>query len=122
MMGAQDFTKKDPHLKKYMRIYLSKIMTVTSIMLILDGSGEALAKKDDIWTYLKEHAPEDYKALRGGLFGIAMNLPGRGEGNSQSEHTVQRGDLWDSTKRNPIRISFHNNTQPLRLASKVTVS
>ena len=78
VMGAQDFTKKDPHLKKYMRIYLSKIMTVTSIMLILDGSGEALAKKDDIWTYLKEHAPEDYKALRGGLFGIAMNLPGRG--------------------------------------------
>ena len=78
VMGAQDFTKKDPHLKKYMRIYLSKIMTVTSMMLILDGSGEALAKKDDIWTYLKEHAPEDYKALRGGLFGIAMNLPGRG--------------------------------------------
>ena len=27
---------------------------------------------------------------------------------------MQRGDLWDSTKRNPIRISFHNNTQPLR--------
>ena len=78
VMGAQDFTKKDPHLKKYMRIYLSKIMTVTSMMLILDGSGEALAKKDDIWAYLKEHAPEDYKALRGGLFGIAMNLPGRG--------------------------------------------
>ena len=78
VMGAQDFTKKDPHLKKYMRTYLSKIMTVTSMMLILDGSGEALAKKDDIWAYLKEHAPEDYKALRGGLFGIAMNLPGRG--------------------------------------------
>ena len=78
VMGAQDFTKKDPHLKKYMRIYLSKIMMVTSMMLILDGSKEALAKKADIWNYLKEHAPEDYKALRGGLLGIAMNLPGRG--------------------------------------------
>lgn len=77
VMGAQNFSDKDVHLQKYMRIYLSKIMTVTSMMLILDGSEEALAKKAEIWAYLKEHAPQDYKALRGGLFGIAMNLPGR---------------------------------------------
>lgn len=76
VMGTQDFTNKDPHLKKYMRIYLSKIMMVTSMMLILDGSEEALTKKKDIWEYLKEHAPEDYRALRGGLLGICMNLPG----------------------------------------------
>ncbi len=77
VMGAQDFSGKDPHLKKYMRIYLSKIMMVTSMMLILDGSEEAMKKKQDIWEYLKEHAPEDYRALRGGLLGLAMNLPGR---------------------------------------------
>ena len=37
VMGEQDFSTKDPHLKKYMLIYLSKIMMVTSMMLILDG-------------------------------------------------------------------------------------
>ena len=77
VMGAQDFSTKDPHLKKYMLIYLSKIMMVTSMMLILDGSEEALAKKADIWNYLKEHDAEDYKKLRAGLLGIAMNLPGK---------------------------------------------
>lgn len=77
VMGAQDFSQKDPHLQKYMRIYLSKIMTVTSMMLILDGSEEAMAKKKDVWEYLKKQAPEDYHALRNGLFGIAMNLPGK---------------------------------------------
>lgn len=77
VIGEQDFSTKDPHLKKYMLIYLSKIMMVTSMMLILDGSKEALAKKADIWAYLKEHDQEDYKKLRGGLLGILMNLPGR---------------------------------------------
>lgn len=77
VMGEQDFSTKDPHLKKYMLIYLSKIMMVTSMMLILDGSKEALAKKADIWAYLKEHDAEDYKKLRAGLLGILMNLPGR---------------------------------------------
>lgn len=77
VMGAQDFSQKDPHLQKYMRIYLSKIMTVTSMMLILDGSEEAMAKKKDVWEYLKKQAPDDYRALRNGLFGISMNLPGK---------------------------------------------
>ena len=77
VIGEQDFSTKDPHLKKYMLIYLSKIMMVTSMMLILDGSKEALAKKADIWAYLKEHDAEDYKKLRAGLLGILMNLPGR---------------------------------------------
>lgn len=77
VMGAQDFSQKDPHLQKYMRIYLSKIMTVTSMMLILDGSEEAMAKKKDVWEYLKKQSPDDYRALRNGLFGISMNLPGK---------------------------------------------
>ena len=47
-------------------------------LIVADPREIDLAKKADIWNYLKEHAPEDYKALRGGLLGIAMNLPGRG--------------------------------------------
>lgn len=77
VMAAQDFTGKDPHVKKYMTIYLAKIMLVTSMMLILDGSPEALAKKKDIWEYLKEKDESLYKKIHGGVIGIAMNLPGK---------------------------------------------
>lgn len=77
VMAATDFSDKSKRLKKYMEIYLSKIMTVTSIMLILSGTDEALAKKEDVWAYLKEKDAKEYKKLRGNIFGIAMNLPGR---------------------------------------------
>lgn len=76
-MTAQDFSDKSIHLKKYMTIYLKNIMTVTSIMLIISGTEEALEKKKDVWNYLKEKDPKLYRRIRGGLFGMAMNLPGR---------------------------------------------
>lgn len=77
VMSAEDFSEKSPRLKKYMTIYLTKIMTVTSIMLILARNDEALEKKKDIWDYLKEKDADLYKNIRWGLFGIAMNLPGK---------------------------------------------
>lgn len=77
VMAATDFSNKSSRLKKYMEIYLSKIMTVTSIMLILSGTEEALKKKADVWAYLKEKDAEEYKKLRYNVFGIAMNLPGK---------------------------------------------
>lgn len=76
-MAAQDFSDKSIHLKKYMTIYLKNIMTVTSIMLIISGTDEALAKKKDVWDYLREKDVKLYRRIRGGLFGLAMNLPGR---------------------------------------------
>lgn len=77
VMSAVDFSEKSSRLKKYMTIYLTKIMTVTSIMLILARNEEALEKKKDIWDYLKEKDADLYKKIRWGLFGIAMNLPGK---------------------------------------------
>ncbi|MCD7818060.1 MAG: glycosyltransferase family 2 protein [Lachnospiraceae bacterium] len=77
VMAAEDFSDKSPRLKKYMMVYLSKIMTVTSIMLILSRTEEALAKKEDIWNYLKEKDAELYHSLRYNIFGIFMNLPGK---------------------------------------------
>ncbi len=76
VMAAEDFSGKSSRLRKYMIIYLTKIMTVTSIMLILSGTQEALEKKKDIWAYLQEKDAALYKTIRGSLFGIAMNLPG----------------------------------------------
>lgn len=60
-----------------MTIYLTKIMTVTSIMLILSGTQEALEKKADVWNYLKEKDVKLYRTIRHSLFGEAMNLPGK---------------------------------------------
>lgn len=76
-MAGIDFSDKSDRLKKYMTIYLTNIMTVTSIMLIISGTEEALGKKKDVWDYLKAKDPEMYKIIRHGLFGVAMNLPGR---------------------------------------------
>ncbi len=77
VMAAEDFTTKPAKLKDYMLNYLSKIMTVTSIMLILSGTEEALAKKEAIWEYLNEKDPEVYRTLRHGILGVGMNLPGK---------------------------------------------
>lgn len=77
VMAAEDFEDKSKRLKKYMTIYLTKIMTVTSIMLILSGTEEALEKKRDVWEYLREKDAALYKTIRGSLLGIAMNLPGK---------------------------------------------
>lgn len=76
-MTAQDFSDKSARLKRYMTIYLKNVTTVTSIMLIISGTDEALEKKKDIWAYLKEKDRQLYRTIRWGLFGIVMNLPGR---------------------------------------------
>ena len=57
--------------------YHDMITTVTSIMLILGGTPEHLAKKDALWEYIRTAHPWEYKKLRYSLFGITMNLPGK---------------------------------------------
>lgn len=57
--------------------YHNMITTVTGIMLILGGTPEHLAKKDDLWAYIRENHPWEYKKLRHSLFGIILNLPGK---------------------------------------------
>ncbi len=62
-------------LDKYMLQYLDMMMCIASVMLILDGSKEALKKKSELWLWLKENYPDIYKRLRYSIMGIAMNLP-----------------------------------------------
>ena len=57
--------------------YHDMITTVTSIMLILGGTPEHLAKKDALWAYIRDEHPWEYGKLRHSLFGVVMNLPGR---------------------------------------------
>lgn len=76
IMAKQDFTGLDKHVKKYMYIYLDKIMTVSSSLLLVSGTPENLQKKKEIWAYLKKADRKMYRHLRFTPLGIGMNLPG----------------------------------------------
>lgn len=64
-------------LRNYMIKYLSMMMTICSVFLIKDGSEESLAKKQDIWDYLKNYDRWLYKKIRSQILGRSMNLPGK---------------------------------------------
>lgn len=58
--------------------YLDIITTVSSIMLILAQTDEALEKKDELWKYIKQKDKKIYFRLRHGITGSVINLPGKG--------------------------------------------
>lgn len=66
----------NPKVVKYMYSYLEIITTISSILLILSKSKEALEKKKALWQWMKETDEAVYRKLRHGLLGISMNLPG----------------------------------------------
>ena len=54
MIDAHDLTKiKNKKLRNYMVKYLTMIMTVSSVFLIKEGTEESLAKREELWDYLK---------------------------------------------------------------------
>lgn len=69
---------KDKRLYQYMRNYLEIITTVSSVLLIRSGTEDNLAKKKELWQYLKSRDRGLFLWLRHGIMGNAMNLPGRG--------------------------------------------
>ncbi len=69
---------QNPKLRRYMISYLDIMMTVSSIMLIRSGTDESLQKKKDLWQYLKKKDAGLFYKLYFGIFGRAMNLPGKG--------------------------------------------
>lgn len=71
-------TIQNYQLRKYMSSYLDIMMTVSSIMLIRSGTKESLEKKKDLWQYLKKKDTGLYYKLYFGIFGRAMNIPGKG--------------------------------------------
>ena len=76
IMAEQDFRGKDKHLKKYMYIYLDKIMCVTSAMCLVSGTKENLKKKKEVWNYLRKKSLGMYLHLRTTPLGLSLNLPG----------------------------------------------
>lgn len=76
IMASQDFNGLDDNVKKYMYIYLDKIMTVTSAMCYVAGTKEHIRKKKEIWNYLKKANRKLYRHMRTTSLGMSMNLPG----------------------------------------------
>ena len=71
----QNFSGLDKNVRKYMMIYLNKIMTVSSVFLLVGGTSEDLKKKGELWAYLKHADYKLYYRLRMSFLGVCMNLP-----------------------------------------------
>ncbi|MBQ9443564.1 MAG: glycosyltransferase [Lachnospiraceae bacterium] len=65
-------------LKKYMRNYLEIMMVISSIFLIKAGDAESLAKKKQLWEYLRSRDVQTYFLIRHSVVGETINLPGKG--------------------------------------------
>ena len=70
--------KANRKMRRYMFNYLEIITTISSILLIRGGSEEHLAKKKELWDYIKQKDRMLYTRLRYGILGNSMNLPGKG--------------------------------------------
>lgn len=69
---------KNKKLRNYMLSYLEIMMTVSSILAIRSRTEENLAKKKELWQYLKAKDIRSYKKIRRSIMGNTMNLPGEG--------------------------------------------
>jgi hypothetical protein len=61
--------------KEYMTRYLEIVTIISSVMLIRSNLPENIEKKDELWAFIKEAAPDEYESLRRGLFGRFFHLP-----------------------------------------------
>ncbi len=64
-------------LRGYMFNYLEIITTISSVLAIKSGTEENLAKKKELWEYLKKKDWKLWWKMRSGFLGQGVNLPGR---------------------------------------------
>ena len=64
MIEAHDLWKiKEKRLRNYMIKYLCIMMTISSIYLLKSGTEENLAKKQELWEYLKAYDKKLYRRI-----------------------------------------------------------
>ena len=64
MIEAHDIWKiKEKKLRNYMIKYLCIMMTISSIYLLKSGTEENLAKKQELWEYLKAYDKKLYRKI-----------------------------------------------------------
>jgi hypothetical protein len=75
MIDSVDLSKVSNSCKRnYMLNYLEIITTVSSILLIKSGTEENMAKKAELWNYMRQRSPDVYRILRGRIFGRMLNM------------------------------------------------
>ena len=67
---------QNPRQQRTILQYHDMITAVTSVLLTVSGTPENLNKKRELWNYIRENHPWEYKKLRYSLFGVFMHLPG----------------------------------------------
>lgn len=65
-----------PKCARYMRNYLVMMMVICSVLLLIDGSEEAMRKREDLWQFLQESNMEWYAHIRFRSIAFFMCLPG----------------------------------------------
>lgn len=65
-------------LRYYMVRYLEIMMVISSILAIRSGMEENMAKKKELWQYVRKNDFLLFLRLRFGFLGQGMNLPGKG--------------------------------------------
>ena len=73
---ASQVDKRAPY-AKYMNYFLEAVTGVTSVILIRGKKPEYLAKKDDLWRFLKTYDLATYKKLRHRLVGLFVSRDNR---------------------------------------------
>ena len=68
---------ENPKLGRYMRSFMSMMMTVASIFSIIAGTEEALAGRASLWQELKAADPKLYRYCRWSFTNVGTNLPGK---------------------------------------------
>ena len=77
MIDAYDFRRlPDRHLRNYMLSYLEIITIISTVLLMKSGTKENLAKKRDLWRYIKHKDVRLYHKLRNRMMGQITHLPG----------------------------------------------
>lgn len=78
MLDCCDLSKVGSRkLRHYMVRYLEIMMTISSILAIKSGMEENMAKKKELWQYLRKKNFPLFLRLRWGFLGQGMNLPGK---------------------------------------------
>ena len=75
MINSHDLLSiENKKLRKYMIQYLSIMMIVSSALLVNEGSKENLAKRDELWAYLKNHDKKLYQIVTNNMYGFALQF------------------------------------------------
>lgn len=78
MIDAFDLTKiRNKKLRDYMVKYLSMMMTISSVFLIKEGSEESLAKRAELWKYLKSSSKGMYRLVNKHVLSRPMQIRGK---------------------------------------------